>query len=102
MMINLDFVLGPACDVVIAGGDDQNTRALIKSVHEVYLPNKVLLFRPLFEEQYQEITDIAGFIKEYKGLNGQAAAYVCINSTCHKPLTSPKALRELIERINGH
>jgi uncharacterized protein YyaL (SSP411 family) len=100
MMINLDFVLGPVFEVVIAGysAEDKKTLALIKCVREAYLPNKVLLFLPI-DEELPEITKIASFISEYKGLNRQAAAYVCINSTCQKPVTDPIALLELFKRM---
>jgi hypothetical protein len=92
----LDFGVGPAREVVIAGEPDaQDTQALLRALRTHFLPRKVVLLRRAGEQP--AIAELAPFTKGQTPVKGQAAAYVCRNFTCERPVTTPDALLELLE-----
>lgn len=96
LMIALDFALGPAYEVVIAGRtEDDATRELLQALRKPFLPNKVLLFRPT-EISDPPILKIAPFLQDYFDLEDQPTAYVCQNYTCQFPTMEPARALELL------
>ena len=97
-MINANELLQQAVQVVLVGaGDDADMRALIGVVHDLSLPNRVLL-------QAAPGSDVPeGHPAAGKGqLDGQATAYVCEGMVCSLPLTDPADLRaDLAARAPG-
>ena len=83
----LDFQLGPTFEVVIAGAPDrEDTRAMIRAIQRPFLPNKVVILRPIEEGTGDdEITQIAGYTRNQTGLDGKATAYVCRDFACRTP-----------------
>jgi uncharacterized protein YyaL (SSP411 family) len=95
-MIALDFAIGPSYEIVVAGKSDaEDSAALLRTVRESFLPNKVLLFRPTNEEN-PPITKLSAFTQAQHSLYGRATAYVCRNFVCEKPVTNPVELSRLI------
>jgi uncharacterized protein YyaL (SSP411 family) len=87
LMSALDFANGPSYELVIAGDTSaRDTRAMIKAVHQRYLPHKVLIFRPT-DEELPEIVQYAQYTRYQEDVKGRAAAYVCENFTCKTPTT---------------
>ncbi|MBT5717779.1 MAG: thioredoxin domain-containing protein [Opitutae bacterium] len=83
----LDFALAPAKEIVIAGeAGSKDTTRLIETINEHFMPAKVLLFRPTNIEK-PEITTMSPFLINHGLIKGKAAAYICENQTCQKPLT---------------
>ncbi len=96
LMVALDFALGPAYEVVIAGRTEADaTRELLQALRKPFLPNKVLLFRPT-ELSDPPILKIAPFLRDYLDREGQPTAYVCQNYTCQLPTTDPARALELL------
>jgi uncharacterized protein YyaL (SSP411 family) len=92
-LCGLDFALGPGREVIITGRTGaSDTQALLDSVRQAYLPDTVIVFRPA-EEPSPEIAKLAPYTAEMKTLGGKAAAYVCSNSRCERPITDPEELR---------
>ncbi len=92
----LDFALGPASEVVIAGpADSPETRKMLKALRSKFLPRSVVLLRPEGEEA--EIIGIAEFAKEMEMVDGKATAYVCSGSVCQRPTTDPE---EMLARLD--
>ena len=86
LMIGLDFLLGPANEIVVVGKPLANdTRAMVKAVRERYLPRKVLIFRPAAGDA--AITKLAPYIAGMDAIDGAATAYVCRNQACDLPTT---------------
>jgi uncharacterized protein YyaL (SSP411 family) len=97
LLAGVDFYHGPTREVVVAGPPDtEATRALIKTIHRVYDPHRVVLLSdpssPDAAAWERKMPLLAG-----KGLaDGKPAAYVCRNRTCGRPVTEPEELlREL-------
>jgi hypothetical protein len=83
----VDFALGPTLEVVIAGrAESPDTAELARAVQDIFLPNKVLLFRS--SDENDEIIKIAPFVAAHTTIDDRATAYVCRNFTCDAPVTS--------------
>lgn len=95
LMSALDFWTGPSYEIVVAGKlENDDTQAMISALRQVYLPNKVLVFRP--EENATEITKIAKYTEYQQMIDGKATAYVCQNFACNQPTADMKEmLRQL-------
>jgi len=92
----LDFALGPASEVVIAGpADSPETQKMLKALRSKFLPRSVVLLRP--EGEVAEIIGIAEFAKEMEMVDGKATAYVCSGSVCQRPTTDPE---EMLARLD--
>ena len=96
-LVGLDFAVGPAYEVVIAGQPDaEDTRALLRALNRAYVPNHVLLFRPEGTEP-PRITELAPFTKQQTMREGKATAYVCQAGECKTPVTSADEMLKLLK-----
>jgi hypothetical protein len=91
LLCALDFVLGPAAEVAVAGERGAtDTRDLAEVVNRAYLPRAVLL---LADEKTAEFSP---FTAEMTPENGKARAYVCENFACREPVSDPAELSALL------
>ncbi len=88
LMVALDFLIGPSCEVVIAGGD---TKAMIRALREKFLPGTVIL-RPA-----EGVTAPAEFTGSLLSIDGKATAYVCRNRACRPPTTDPGEMLKYLD-----
>lgn len=92
----LDFRLGPAYEVVIAGKPEAfDTGHMLEELWTYFIPNKVLIFRP--EGRDPEITDLATYTKMQIPIGGKATAYICQNHECLLPTTE---INEMLNILN--
>jgi uncharacterized protein YyaL (SSP411 family) len=92
LMLALDFATGPSHEIVLVGERGAaDTRALEAKLREVFLPNKVVLFRPASEKE-PAIARLAPFVSEQEALEGRATAYVCRDFACEAPTNDPERL----------
>jgi uncharacterized protein len=90
MLCALDFCLSHPKEIVIAGNShDKQSRELLKEIFHRYLPNKIVVCGT---------SDSLVLLKDRPQLNGQATAYVCVNSVCQAPVTEAEKLASLLER----
>ncbi len=83
----VDFGLGPSYEIVIVGDrNSQDTQAMLQRLQESFIPNKVVLLKPL-DGQAKEIVKIAPFTETQMAIEGKATAYVCQNYACEAPTT---------------
>jgi uncharacterized protein len=87
----LDLHLGPAREVAIVGGtDDDRTRALVREVTaERYLPNAVLA---VASPDDAASLDTVGLLAGRVAVDGRPTAYVCERFACKLPATTPESL----------
>ncbi len=89
LMVALEFALNPNYEVVIVGKPQRkDTVAMLDALRKPFLPEKVMLFRPVDQNTAAEITAIAPFTRSMAAQNGQATAYVCREFACRLPTTS--------------
>ena len=97
LLTAVDFALGPSFEIVITGKRDApDTRAMLRALRGVFVPNKVVVFRPLGEKN-PEIAKYAEYVKDQKGLNNKATAYVCLNYNCKFPTNDVRKMLELLK-----
>jgi hypothetical protein len=94
----LDFALGPSREVVVVGRRGApETEALFETLRRVYLPNAVVLFKPIGEPGTAgRIERLCPFTKDMDAGGGGAAAYVCSGGACLRPVTTAAGLREAL------
>ena len=97
MLSALDFSIGPAFEIVIAGpsGSD-NILEMIEALRSIFLPNKVVLYRPAGEDE-PAILNFAEWVRYQNSLNGRATAYVCQDYKCRLPTNDIDTMLELLE-----
>jgi uncharacterized protein YyaL (SSP411 family) len=97
LMSAFNFAFGPSYEVVIAGKSDaDDTRAMFKALQRNYVPNKVILFRPVGSKS-PEIVKLAGFTEFQTAIDGKATAYVCQNYACNAPTTDTVEMIKLLQ-----
>lgn len=85
MMVAFDFHVAKPKQIVIAGKPvAADTRAMLRVVHENFIPNKIILLADggsgqAFLGKHLE------FIQDVKMVSDKATAYVCENYVCHTP-----------------
>ena len=96
MMAAFDFHLDKPRQIVIAGSPDApDTRAMIRAVHERFIPNKILLLADGNAGQ-KTLALHNEFISSVTRLDGKATAYVCENRVCQLPATDIGTLTKLL------
>ena len=93
MLVALDFSLGKAKQIVLAGTQDATeTQAMLEAIHGVFLPNKVVLLADGAEGQ-RFLGQYLEFLRGLKPLSGKTTAFVCENYVCQAPTTNLATLR---------
>jgi hypothetical protein len=87
MLVALDFELVEPRQIVIAGkpGAD-DTRALLREVHQHFIPRKILLLADGGDGQ-NVLSGKLEFMKSVVMIDGKATAYVCENYVCRQPVS---------------
>jgi uncharacterized protein YyaL (SSP411 family) len=97
-LCGLDFAIGPASEVIIAGKmDHSDTQTLLRNLRKSFVPNKIVVFRPEIPAP-PDIETIAPFVQSHSSINGRATAYVCTNFACSLPTNDPKQMMELLNK----
>jgi uncharacterized protein len=85
----LDLAVSPMREVAVAGArDGADTVALVRTVAERFDPARVLAWGD---------ADGVPLLADRTPVGGHAAAYVCRNFACERPVTDPVELIELLE-----
>jgi uncharacterized protein YyaL (SSP411 family) len=96
LMSALDFSLGPTREIVIAGEPRAaDTEALLRIAREGFAPRRVTVFRSVGGDG-DEIERLAPYAAAMGTVGDRAAAYVCENYACLRPVTEPQEFRELL------
>jgi hypothetical protein len=95
-LCSLDHLLGPAMDVVITGEEyNPAAKEMMQIIRGLYLPSvTVHLLTP---ETSHALEVFAPFTWKMIAQNKKATAYVCRGHTCSAPVTTPDALRKLLD-----
>jgi uncharacterized protein YyaL (SSP411 family) len=96
MLCALDFYLETPKEIAIVGARDQaDTQALLRVVHETYVPNRILMVIDPAAGMGDAFAHLP--VGEMTQLEGKATAYVCHNFACSMPTTTPEALAEVLK-----
>jgi hypothetical protein len=96
-LCGLDYLLGPAADVVIAGRKpDREAQKMIRFIFGNYYPSVTLHFRT--PEISPALETIAPFTGTMTAPEGRTMAYVCSGRACSAPVTDSEDLPELLRK----
>jgi uncharacterized protein YyaL (SSP411 family) len=96
MLCTLDFYLETPKEIAIIGrGAQPDTQALLRLVHEAYVPNKTLVVIDPGADSGNGFAHLP--VEDMTQIAGKATAYVCHNFACSIPTTTPEALAELLK-----
>ena len=91
MLQAVDFALGPAKEIVIAGERGaESAGAMMRAVRERFLPRSVVLWNS--PDQAPLLHKLAPPIAAQGAIGGTPTAYVCEAFACEAPVTDPAAL----------
>ena len=101
LLTALDFYVQKPHEIVLIGAPGaEDTQAMLRAIHQHYIPNKVL-----FHIDPQHVTAALEAIPLLRDVlagkaqvDGKATVYVCHNFTCSLPVTEPDALSSLLAR----
>ncbi|NLE38753.1 MAG: thioredoxin domain-containing protein, partial [Pirellulaceae bacterium] len=94
----VDFFIHPPKEIVLVGAaTDEPVRTFLKTLHERFIPNKVVAAADPADATYADLAKRVPLLESKTRVNGQAAAYVCRNHTCEKPATTPEAFAALLQ-----
>jgi len=97
MAAALGLSLAKPKQVVIAGAPGAaDTRAMLRLVHERFLPDKIVLLADGGDGQ-KHLAKWLPFIEPMSRKDGRATAYVCENFTCQAPTTDPSEAAKLLD-----
>ncbi len=95
MLASMAFSLNHPLQIIIAGEPNaEDTRALLRVVHERFLPNKILLLAG--GESKSFLRETLPMLNAMTMLAGKATAYVCENYTCQLPTAEVAGLSQLL------
>jgi uncharacterized protein YyaL (SSP411 family) len=93
----LDFSLSKPKQIIIAGHPEaSDTRALLRLVHERFIPNKILLLADGAQGQKQ-LAQWLPFLQGVAPKQGRATAYICENYVCRLPSADPQVVARLLD-----
>jgi uncharacterized protein YyaL (SSP411 family) len=96
LLSSLDYGLGPAIQIALAGErEDEGTAKMLKAIRERFLPSKSVLLAC-----GEDTLEKAEFARGLKKIEGRSAAYICTGKTCRPPVTSPQDLILMLEEDN--
>jgi uncharacterized protein YyaL (SSP411 family) len=106
MLIALDFWLGPTYEIALieppkpasttqSAPPTTHIADLLKSVHQHFVPNKVIAIRKSGIADANLSEELA-LIKGKPARGNQATAYICQHGTCGMPQTTPESLKKAL------
>jgi uncharacterized protein YyaL (SSP411 family) len=96
LMMALDFALGPAYEVVVAGDSQAGgTQKALATIQKHFIPNKVVMLRPteVVSPEIDKISPVSGY---KASRDGRVNIFVCSDYKCQSPTTDiDRALESL-------
>ncbi|OGX29543.1 MAG: hypothetical protein A3B78_00345 [Omnitrophica WOR_2 bacterium RIFCSPHIGHO2_02_FULL_67_20] len=97
MFAAVDVALGPTQEIVIAGDPGSpDTAAMLRAVHERFLPRAVAVLHPQGPER-AAVEALIPYVKAQESLGARATAYVCEHFVCTLPTHDLTQLIELLQ-----
>ncbi len=92
----LDFALGPRTEIVIAAGSDGATaREMQRLLHDRYLPNTVVAYRP--DSGGEAAVTLIPYLAQQVAIDSRTTAYLCRDYACRLPVHTVEALRKQLD-----
>ena len=99
-LMALDFALGPGLEIVVSGDPDQeDTRAMIRKIHQSFMPNRVLTVKGKPEET-NRLVNLAPYTADMP-FQDRPVVYICQNFACRAPISTLDELDAALEEESG-
>jgi uncharacterized protein YyaL (SSP411 family) len=85
----LDFYLGSPLEIVIVGSPEPRLDALLKTVWQTFVPNRVIA---LCQANHEQAAAVVPLFADRNTLAKEPTAFVCQANTCGEPAKNPKNL----------
>jgi uncharacterized protein YyaL (SSP411 family) len=96
LLAAVDFYHDRPKEIAIVGpADDERTRALVRAVYAMYLPNKVVAGSDAPCGMGEEVIPL---LRGKSLVDGKPSAYVCESYMCARPVTTADELKALLDR----
>ena len=92
-MLSAVMMLDGGHEVIVCGDMDAGADELINVLRRGFRPFTITVHR---QAKTTDLGKLASYIADYSTVDGKAAAYVCKNYTCQRPVTEAAALSELL------
>jgi len=101
MMTAFDFAIGPSREIVIAASSENaNVNEMVKEIYGRFIPNKVILLRPVTGQEADSIVQISPFVENQLPIENQTTAYVCENHVCKLPVRELTRFQKLLDGLD--
>ncbi|MCI0357255.1 MAG: thioredoxin domain-containing protein [Planctomycetaceae bacterium] len=111
LLIALDMWLGPMRELVLIGGsDEEENQTVLADVQRVFVPNRVLAYRPGAGPQGADAPrspahapqsqSLAALFESRTAIDDQPTLYVCENYTCQQPIVGGDSIRAALKRLS--
>src|SRR5690606_5597791 len=99
-LIALDMYLGPTAEIVLIGEPKHaDTAAVLRELHQKFLPNKVVAARPPAGAAYRSPLLDPVFDGKAPSPTGEPTLFVCENFACQAPVVGRDAIVRKIGEI---
>ncbi len=88
----LDFSLRKPRQIILAAEEAESAQELLRVVHIVYEPNKVILMAD--SSARRKLSSMLPFLQNVSMIDGKATAYVCEDYSCKLPTNNPRVLQD--------
>ena len=96
LLMAIEWLSSPPSEIIITGSpENKNTKELLNEVYDRFLPDKILILNNTSNTNAL-VLNYLPFLKEMSLVDGKAAAYVCQNFACQRPITDPPLLGQLL------
>ncbi|MGH9340590.1 MAG: hypothetical protein ACRD1R_13605 [Acidobacteriota bacterium] len=97
MMVAVNFHLDKPKQILIAGERDSNdTRAVLREVHQRFIPNKIVVLTDGGKAQ-QRLAASLDILNSIRPIGGKATAYICEDYVCQLPTNEIAVVARLLE-----
>jgi hypothetical protein len=98
LLAALDFGVGPNREIVISGDPAlDDTQNMIYTIYKIFLPNKVLLFRPQGSDG-KRLAGLSPFTEFMTPVNHRPTVFVCEQYTCQAPISEVGQLEAVLRQ----
>jgi hypothetical protein len=102
LLSSVGWISHPIKEIAVIGNrDSADTQGLLRALHSRFLPHRVIAFRDPGLDKAEELGRMLPVLAGRDLVAGRAAAYVCENYACQKPVTTPEGLIDLLKITSG-
>jgi uncharacterized protein YyaL (SSP411 family) len=95
MLVAFNWQITTPKEIITVGNRTaEDTKAMLREVHNHFLPNKIILL--VDDESKQKLVHYLPFIENMTMINGKATAYICQNYVCQLPTNDVRKVAEML------